>query len=288
MQTGDSRGAMRLARRGTWLIALVLASVAPSGAAQDCLQQLANKVAAGVGAGPGYVIKPQSGTIQRWMYKNGDWVIGTVMGVAVGANPQNPSPNINLWPQAFNQPAGSNLCAADFLGKLFPVLVHEMLHFLCPPHSDSGVPASQLSDLTKKPTSTPTPPNCNDINYAVNSAKKTCEEIGKVAACCADPDCGGLKDASGNQIPGLERDKLKDYCKSLSESYSEMQERWNTEEIANIAFGCNCPTPWSPGAGYANCPTMGSPPGGCSGTAADAYPGNKVIPDCDKSCPEDC
>lgn len=77
-------------------------------------------------------------------------------------------------------------------------------------------------------------------------------------------------------------------AKELKESHGKMQERWNKPDIAAIAFGCNCPAPWTPGPGYANCPTMGSPPGGCAGTASDDYPDNNVIPDCSSSCPENC
>ncbi len=271
----------------TLFVALGQATKAQSNA---CLDQLLNDIAGNIGAGPGYMINLQAGTIQRWMYKDGKWVIGTYKGAAVGANPQNPGPNVNLWPEGFGGQygGGANLCTPEFLGAIFPTLAHEMLHFLCPPHSDKGVGAGPLFDLTKPPAASPTPPDCNDINYAVNSAMQVCDEIGAVGECCADEECEGLTDDNGDPIPGLERGNLKDYCKSLSDSYDKMQDRWNTEENANTAFGCNCPDPWDPGPGYANCPTMGSPPGGCDGTAQDAYPDNKVIPDCMNSCPEEC
>ncbi len=104
--------------------------------------------------------------------------------------------SIVLFPNAMG---GGAVCTPGFLAKAFKILAHEILHFCCPPHS--GTPGADIwgEDKPEQPGS---PPDCNDLNYAMHTADAICDEIARVAACCANegdgsPGSGGSEGGGG-------------------------------------------------------------------------------------------
>lgn len=247
---------------------LVTASVAQKSVINPpCLDAYAKYIAGNMSQPmPGLKVYVQLGVIDTWVFTGTGLVKYSIYGEAAGSA-QNPI--IAIWPHALKIELG-DFCSPAGLAAMFPTLAHELLHFVCPPHEGA------VGD----------PPDCNDINYAFHAAAALCEELGRVVACLTNPQCIGLKDEEGNVFDGVPKADLKEYCKELKKAHAEMQANWNTADVAATAYNCNCgPTNWVPGTGYPNCPVMGPPPGGCA-SVADAYPENKVIPDCAATCPE--
>lgn len=262
----------------------------PSGAATatvDCAATLSD-LAARIAPNGGHTVIIKKGTRKAWKWSDGEWVIGSFRGFYYGGTQDPPTGDIWVWPSA-HKGISKNPCTPSALAKLFKTLAHETFHGKCPPHAppEGGTPEFP-PDPENPPEFEGDPPDCNDLNYQANTGQELCEEIGDAGACLSDPECPGLTDEEGNVIPGLEHENLEEYCEGLSDEYDALQEITNTEENAQTAFGCNCgDPPWSPDPDeYPDCPVlMDQPPaGGCAGDAGDAYPENKVIPDCEASC----
>lgn len=305
-------------RRSVLLVALLFSfcrgvfGQAGTAAPTHCVEALLDQAADELGLTPGWSVIALSGERNAWLWLNGKWTLATYKGVALGAHKQPQTKEVVIWPNALKAQKGQTfglgqLCDPSLLGSVYPTLVHELMHFLCPEHDASLGLVSPWDPAQPVPPAIPSPapaPDCNNMNYAMNAAIEVCELLGDVAAClelpaCPDPDdpdptcCDGIRDGNGDIIPGLERATLPEFCKSLSAAYEQMQERWNTPENAQIAFGCICTAPpWNAGQGYPNCPPMPKPDpspgavdGGCKGTPEETYPNGVIIPNCPHSCP---
>ena len=183
-------------------------------------------------------------------------------------------------------------CTPQGFAEAFKIFAHEFIHNVCPMHAKKGTPELQDGAVGPKPTGAAPKPDCNDLNYAMQTAKAICDLIGNCAGClvdCPKEDvCPPLLTAGGLAIEGTETcAKIAELCKALSKAHSKMQTTFNTPGNASTAFNCKCgSSPWSPGASYPNCPPMPAPPAGCQGNTQDSYPNNGVIPDCPDACPQ--
>lgn len=202
----------------------------------------------------------------------------------------NPAGDTNRY-RVFSRNLPNNDCSASSLAYAFKLFAHESLHDICPPHSGAG---SGILDgaLPPKPDGPAPKPDCAALSHAALTAAAICGLIDSCHACltdCPKEDvCPPLETAGGVPIEGTETcEKIGDLCKALSGEHKKMQNGYNTAANVDTAFDCKCgSSPYSPGPAYPDCPEMPSPPGGCQGSASESYPNNKVIPDCDKSCPQ--
>ena len=242
--------------------------------AQGCLTALTNEQASQFGMSGGYDINLESGSDQFWIWSeaNQQWTLGGFRARATGVAQGNQQ--IDIWPDQWtSNPATSGFCDPVVLAEGFKYLTHELLHFVCPQHSDKGNVVPKDDGMPESPGQ---PPDCNDINYAQNTAKEICDEISEAEACLADQECPGLTDDDGNEI--VSRDDLPAYIVALNAQHQSIQDKFNNEGTADAAFGCNCPSGWSAGPSYPDCPPSETP-NDCT-SQDSAYPNNEVVPDC--------
>ena len=300
------------------------------GSSASCLEFIAENAAKGIpGIPPGSWTVINSDDINKvWKADgNGGWKVGTYYGHASGAKV---SPNINeitIFGKAIlsksTVPNTSTSCSPEFLAEVISIMPHEMLHFVCPVHTPK--PGASTPTSAPAPSVPSSPPDCNDINYAVYAASEVCSTIGDIAACLesgwfstppdpplVDDPCdldlppGYTPDPSDDQ--GELNDKkedLEDLCAALSVRHDSIRTRYNTAANAAIAYDCACGSgatpPWSP----TGCPNPGDPCPDCpnsfffvdsdgdgisdaceaASTPQDFFPGNSVIPACNNSCP---
>lgn len=269
----------------------------------DELSNLASRIDCCLGKN----VKSQPGERKRWQWdaEKEEWRISSYRGFAIGVIRHNG--DIWIWPKAHDYDKDKPLSEQPgFLAEALRTLAHECLHFKCPPHNGPpegvSIPGGE-PDPKKPPTGEGQDPDCNEINYAIHTAKAVCDEICAVKACAEDPECGELRGRKVNgdgdivdadPIPGTDTPAGRcAYCKALRAAYEDIQKRWNTEKNAKTAKTCACGPPppgWEPEDeerdafdDFSDCPDFPDPPGGCDGEPP--YPDNKVIPDCPCDCP---
>lgn len=207
------------------------------------------------------------------------WVLGSYYAMTPGP------PVINGTIITFTGNWPHDPCSPAGLAFAFQVFAHEWLHNVCPKHSPTGAPKYPKNPSGKAPK-----PDCNNLNYAMHTAKAICDFIGAIASClahCPGETCPPLESTSGAIIPGTDTcAEIAELCRELARRYKDLQGKYNTEANAETAYNCKCGAPpWTPGAAYPACPEMPPPPGPCGQGRGAAYPGNKIIPDCPSSCP---
>ncbi len=312
------------------VLAIVLSTTCPSAhsavvqpeataaATTDCLSQLANRINPSWPGSFHVVTSAMSYKTWMWDLTSHCWYLGTYQAVSPGALPGHTDSKVILFIYEMGG-SSSTICTPAFLAKAYKVLYHELLHFCCPAHAGQGSGGGDFTGTNPPPSEDGSPPDCNDLNYRMQTAKGLCDEIARAAACCkgssngepggglgggqggytppaepgpfGDPgseDCEGLKDEDGLVIPGLEAENLGEYCAALQAEHDAMQDETNNATIAEIAFDCACGAPpWTPGTspgGNDCCPDFIPPANGCKGTAAETYPNSQVIPDCSTNC----
>lgn len=224
----------------------------------------------------------------KWDSASDKWKITPYRGYAKGQAADPPTNEIVVWPEVHDYDASKPLSEQPgFLAESLRTLAHECLHFKCPAHAGPP-PGTVVPNPPANPASPPMgdgrDPDCNDINYALHTAAALCAQIQQLFQ-------------NGESIPGIPGTDTAAgrcaYCEALKKAYKKIQDRWNNGDNAETAEGCACGEdgPWDPedeeepGDDFSDCPNFPPPPGGCEGQPP--FPDNKIVPDCECTCPCD-
>lgn len=268
---------------GSSLTAMTAGS-APTSDTPSLAEELTN-LASTLECCEGKSVLPKAGKIGAWHWdaEKREWTIKDYRGYAAGTLVDPPTGEIVLFSDVNGYDPDKPLSdQPGFLAECLRTLAHECLHFKCPPHEPPG---ADIPDGPPDPANPPQgegrAPDCNDINYAFQTAKALCGQI-----CSIQEGGGPVTGSGGNPVPGTDTpDGLCAYCEALKHAHTAVQKRWNTAGNAQTAEDCACEAqgPWDPGDGYPDCPAFSVPPNGCDGLPP--YPDDKIIPDCGCTCP---
>lgn len=271
-----------------WLLASVPSATNDYSCVIDLLERYIVPQYSGLQSGFTFRIRTRSKEYWSWDPVSQSWETLVPTTLASGYNEVPMSQAISVWPRNIGIPNGYDCSsgganASLVISALARYGVHEILHWVCPPHF--GGPG-----LVEKTTTTPPSPplgpeaqlNCNDLNYVMATANGLCSLIQAISECLGMPSCAGLEDEDGNVIPGLERANLAALCASLADDNMRLQNKYNTPDVASVAHKCTCIDGWT--SFSIGCPAMYEGTGNCT-SPAQTYPGNLVIPDCGSSCP---
>lgn len=231
-----------------------LACVAASSAQAADVSKLADALS---GSPPGtWTVHKDNDQPGGWSSVTGVWEYVPLKGYASGV--LSGGAEVTIFPDVFKDPVGSvgTNCSPPFLAETLMVLSHELLHFVCPVHSEK--PGGGIAPPgSAEPTQQPTPPDCNDLNYAMNTAASVCSHAQMVADCLSDyPDSldDPIPEACLDILPeeyrpdpsdtlaqrSTKKSFLIELLGDLKDEHAGMQNRWNSGQNAQTAFDCAC------------------------------------------------